>query len=329
MPIQRRYEQHRNSKTDDDWNSLLNDLLLSNEAADEANPYLELLDDDITPFTDDVLPQNPVYDNKYRSARYRPKRSFCDRYGNCGKRSGDGKAVENTGQSADTFVHNDHTDEVINDNLQSDDESDLTELYTSNEFLPKLNTILGRKRISKKNTPSMSIAKRSLNRSTDERGDESETKTTKLYERVYDKIKQYCLTHNCKIKLTRGSPQATENDLNIPNMNGDTLNVMSRLKALLKESRLTTKSNAIDGRDQSNAKRANPFCPPWGCGRRRRKVPESSDGLKHKLRDLLKTRFLRLRNRKIRPKSINKSDPFDRQQRLSLFCPYGGCRGRH
>ena len=310
-------------------NSLLNELLIANEEADEEQHYYGLLDDGITPFTNDALLRNPVYDNKYRSARYRPKRSFCDRYGNCGKRSGDGKAVENTGQSADTFVYNGHTDDVINDNLQSDDENDLTKLYTSNEILPKLNTVLGRKHISKKHSPSMSISKRSLNRSADERGDESETKTTKIHEGVYDKIKQYCLTHNCKIKLTRCTPQATENDLNIPNRNGDTLNVMSRLKALLKESRLTTKSSAIDGSDHSNAKRANPFCPPWGCGRRRRKVPERSDGLKHELRDLLETRFLRLRNRKIRPKSINTRVPFDRQQRLSLFCPYGGCRGRH
>ena len=319
----------------DDWNTILNELLSDNDDTGGKSPYFGPLDEDITPISYNELLQYPLYDNEYKPAKYRRKRSFCDRYGNCGKRSG-GKSVSKQHDQSNSIInHNGHSDDAFNENLGRGDETDLTEFYTSNEVLPTLKTFLGRKHVSKKHSPLMSVVKRSLNRSSDQKDKEFETTATKLNEKVYEKIRQYCLTHVCKIKPNikpnRSNFKTTENDLTGTGNNGVKLDVMSRLKALLKE-RSRARNDVIDGNKHLNAKRANPFCPPRGCGRRRRKVSVSLDGLKEELKDLLGTRFTRLRYRKIRPKSVESSAPgewtFERKQRLSLFCPYGGCRGR-
>ena len=281
------------------------------------------------PLIRDAVHPYPVYNTRSRSSRIRPKRSFCDRYGNCGKRSG-GKAFNDMDHDKESINHID-IDRMVNDNVEGTDDTDgseLTELYT-NEVLPKLNTILGRKHITKKSSAPIRIVKRSVDQPIDKNAEEAGTAEEKFNERIYDKIKQYCKTHDCKIKLTRDAPKAIETDLGISSRQKDHLKNMAMLKTLLKESKLAANDDDSNDGSETNAKRANPFCPPWGCGRRRRKATDRTDGLKHELRDLLETSFLGLRQyRKIRPKSINTRGPYDRMQRLSLFCPYGGCRAR-
>ena len=288
----------------------------------------------------------------------RGKRFLCDRNGNCVKRAHwkpklgapfktyleISKSTNDKEKSITpnaSFKRNRNT--ITGQNYNRGKE--LNRLYVSNAYFPEINKLLGKKKISKKQFHgSLRRIKRSLNAfqkvSSETTTKTQETTNSKDFDLFKEQqIRQYCLTHKCGIKTDEiQDRQAPEHEKSVsePSDRAVFLKILKQIRGSEKKGMTAVNLNSENNiARHAQIKRANPFCPPWGCRRRRNEILTAKPSLKDISREKILKSILSVANRK---KGVNVRDKvsetvrhrnysFDRNLRLSPFCPHRGCRG--
>ena len=280
----------------------------------------------------------------YNNEEPRRKRSpFCGRRNRCRKRSGSGSSRSlpmnpyisvrdkiarwETPSYIDTVPANKaygRGDVYIVDPTQNRNKR-LIEFYIADVDTPEVSKMVDRKLISRKK---IILPRRLVKRSV------KVDKGTSIDKE--QKLRQYCMNHDC------GKEVEENNSKIFDNVSKDSKTNFKPSSKWPKQTRIPKKSknympfvNAEKEHNEASEalrRKRNPFCPPWGCGKKRKKSSARRDEINPVLIELVRKSLPKLNmlnkseSDNAKSTKFTKDTPIHRQSRLNLFCPYGGCR---